>query len=70
MAMGEVTLRLPRRVGIRVNLDKFLSSFQPADLVRRGNSFVSPNYDSADRRVDINVTTAVGGVNVEWADGN
>lgn len=68
MAMGEVTLRLPRRVGVRVSLDKFLSSFQPADLVRRGNSFVSPNYDRADRRIDINVTTAVGGVNVEWAD--
>jgi hypothetical protein len=68
MAMGEVTLRLPRRVGIRVTLDKFFSSFQPADLVRRGNSFVSPNYDEAERRIDIDVTTAVGGVTVEWGE--
>jgi hypothetical protein len=69
MAMGEVTLRLPRRVGIRVTLDKFLSSFQPpAGLVRRDGSFVSPNYDEAERRIDIDVTTAIGGVQVEWAD--
>lgn len=68
MAIGEITLRLPRGVGVRINLDKFLSSFQPADLVRQGNSFVSPNYERAERRVDIDVTTAIGGVQVEWAD--
>jgi hypothetical protein len=68
MAMGEMTLRLPRGVGIRLTLDKFLSSFQPADLVRQGKSFVSPNYDRAERRLDLDVTTAVGGVSVEWAN--
>jgi hypothetical protein len=68
MAMGEMTLRLPRGIGIRLTLDKFLSSFQPADLVRQGNSFVSPNYTRAERRLDLDVTTAVGGVTVEWAD--
>ena len=47
LAVGELTLRLPRRVGIRVAMDKFLSSFEPAGLVRRGDSFVSPNNDSA-----------------------
>ena len=68
MAMGEITLRLPRRVGIRVAMDKFLSSFEPAGLVRRGDSFVSPNYDSAERRLDLDLTTAMGGVSVEWTE--
>jgi hypothetical protein len=68
MAMGEMTLRLPRGVGIRLTLDKFLSSFQPADLVRQGKTFVSPNYDRAERRLDLEVSTAVGGVTVEWAN--
>jgi hypothetical protein len=49
-------------------MDKFLSSFEPAGLTRRGNSFVSSNYDGADKRLEINLTTAVGGVDVEWAD--
>jgi hypothetical protein len=68
MAMGELTLRLPRRVGIRISMDKFLSSFEPAGLVRRGTTFQSPNYDSTQRHLDIALTTAMGGVNVEWVD--
>jgi hypothetical protein len=67
MAMGELTLRLPRQVGVRITLDKFLSSFEPAGLVRRGNSFESAGYDRNSRHLDIEMTTAVGQVRVEWA---
>jgi Cell wall-active antibiotics response 4TMS YvqF len=68
MAVGELTLRLPRRVGVRLTLDRFLSSFEPAGLVRAGNAYQSPGYDRADRKLELAVTTAVGGVRVEWAD--
>jgi hypothetical protein len=67
MALGEVTLRLPREVGIRITPDKFLASFDPQGLVRQGRSYLSPNYAQAARHVDIDLTTAVGGVNVEWS---
>ncbi|HVJ99873.1 MAG TPA: LiaF domain-containing protein [Gemmatimonadales bacterium] len=66
MAMGELTLRLPRNVGVRLTLDRFLASFDPAGLVRTGKAFESPGYDRAERTLDINLTTAVGGVKVEW----
>ena len=66
MAMGEITLRLPRRVGIRLTRTKFLSSFESAGLIRRGDSFVSPDYDTAEHRLDLDLTTAMGEVNVEW----
>jgi hypothetical protein len=69
MAVGELTLRLPRKVGVRLTLDRFLVSFDPAGLVRTGNAFESPGYDGADRKLDIAVTTAVGGVKVEWVGG-
>jgi hypothetical protein len=68
MAMGELTLRLPRRVGVRIGMDKFLSSFEPVGLVRRGDAFQSSNYDRAERHLDIDLTTAMGGVNVDWVD--
>ena len=68
MAVGELTLRLPRKVGVRLTLDRFLASFDPAGLVRTGNAFESPGYARADRKLDLEVTTAVGGVKVEWAD--
>jgi hypothetical protein len=68
MALGEVALRLPSRVGIRLTLDKFLSSFDPQGLVARGTSYFSPGYDQADRHLDIDITTAVGNVTVEWVE--
>jgi hypothetical protein len=66
MAVGELTLRLPRNAGVRVRMDKFLSSFEPAGLVRRDQAFESRNYAQAERHLDLDLTTAMGGVNVEW----
>lgn len=68
MAMGELTLRLPRNAGVRIRMDKFLSSFEPTGLVRRGQVFESSNYAGAERHLDLDLTTAMGGVNVEWVD--
>ena len=68
MAMGELTLRLPRRIGLRITMDKFLSSFEPAGLVPWGSGFQSPNYQTSARHLDLELTTAMGGVNVEWVD--
>jgi Cell wall-active antibiotics response 4TMS YvqF len=66
MALGEVTLRLPRKVGVSITMDKFLSSFEPEGLERSGTSYRSVGYDQAQRHLDINVSTAAGAVKVEW----
>lgn len=66
MAVGELTLRLPRRVGVRLMLDRFLARFDPAGLVARDGGYESAGYSRAERRIDISVTTAVGGVRIEW----
>jgi hypothetical protein len=68
MAVGELTLRLPRKVGVRIAMNKFLSRFAPAGMLRRGNQFVSPNYDKSERKLDLDLTTTIGGVNLEWTD--
>jgi hypothetical protein len=68
MAVGGITLRLPRKAGIRITMDKFLSSFESAGLVRREDAFVSANYEKAERQLDLDLTTAMGGVEVEWVD--
>ena len=68
MAMGELTLRLPRKVGLRITMDRFLSSFEPAGLTRRGNAFESPNYSESARHLDLDLTTAMGGVEVQWVE--
>jgi len=66
MTMGELTLRLPHGAGVRLTLDRFLASFQPAGFTRQGEQFVTPDYESAVRRIDLRVSTAVGAVKVEW----
>jgi hypothetical protein len=53
---------------VRLTLDRFLATFDPAGLIRAGNAFQSPGYERADRRLDIEVTTAVGGVGIQWVD--
>ncbi len=56
-------------VGVRITLDKFLATFEPVGLVRRGGSYLSPGYDQAAGHKGQHVTTAVGGVTVEWLAG-
>ena len=68
MALGQVELRLPRQVGVRLTLDKFLATFDPQGLVRRGTAYLSPGYDQAARHLDIDITTAVGGVTIDWLE--
>jgi hypothetical protein len=68
MALGQVELRLPRQVAVRLTLDKFLATFEAEGLVRRGNAYVSPGYDQAARHLDIDITTAVGGVTLDWLE--
>ncbi|HEU4827620.1 MAG TPA: LiaF domain-containing protein [Gemmatimonadales bacterium] len=66
MTMGELTLRLPRNVGVKVEMAKFLSSFASAGWTREGNTYLSPGYATAERRVNISLSTTIGNVNVEW----
>ncbi len=70
MAVGELVLRLPRRSGIKLELDKFLASFAPAGLVRSadGRTWTSAGFENAPQQLLVDVETAFGGVTVEWID--
>jgi hypothetical protein len=68
LAVTELRLRLPRKVGVRITMDRFLASFEPAGLVRRGDEWVSPGYDKAERHLDIALRTTVCAVKVNWTD--
>lgn len=68
MTVGELTLRLPRDLGIRIVMDRFLSSFPSKGWVREGSgdTWLTPGYARARRRVDIALSSTMGGVRVEW----
>ena len=67
-AMGGLTLRIPRSVGVALTTEQFLASFQPAGFTRQGNHYTSANYATARRRLDVTLTTSLGGVSVEWVN--
>lgn len=67
MALGGTTLQLPRGgPGVQIRVSGFLAGFEGAGFEKRGKSWVSPGYDRAAAKVDVEVTGALGGVKVEW----
>jgi len=68
MTIGGVKLILPRGVGVRLTMDRFLASFGPSGMERQGNSNVyqTAGFDQAARQLELAVTTTLGGVEVEW----
>lgn len=65
VALGEVRLRIPERVGVRLTADRFLATVARAGLERRGSAFVSPGYDGAATKLVIDVDAALGSVEIE-----
>ena len=47
-------------------MNKLLADIEPNGLVRQGKAFVSPNYEHATRRLDLDLTTTAGNVVVKW----
>ncbi|MEZ4411509.1 MAG: hypothetical protein R2910_00820 [Gemmatimonadales bacterium] len=68
VAVGGLTLRIPRAVGVTITTDQFLASFQPAGFTRQGNRYVSSNDATASRHLTVTLATSFGGVTVDWLD--
>ena len=65
VGLGQVRLRIPEAVGIRLDSDRFLASVDRAGLVKQGSAYVSPGYDRAETKLTIEVDAALGSVEIE-----
>ena len=68
LALGGLTLRLPRELGVALEVDAFLASFDPAGFTRRGGGYLSDGYETRKRHLKVEITSKVGEVKVEWVD--
>ncbi len=68
MAMGRLTLRLPRGVGVRITANQTLASLDAPGLVAQRGALVTPGYDQAAHKLTISLAAALGGVGVEWIE--
>jgi hypothetical protein len=69
VALGSLTLLLPRDAGVAVRMSRFLASFERKGFVRRGDVYYSSGYDQAERRLTLDVRATFGGVDVVWTGG-
>lgn len=68
LAVGGLTLRIPRGVGVTMSTERFLATFQPPGFTRQGNRYTSIGNATARHHLDVTLTTSLGGVTVEWVD--
>jgi uncharacterized protein DUF2154 len=68
LALGKLTLHVPRDVGVRLEVQKFLASFDQQGLQKRGDAYYSENWDSAKYHLRLRAKTTFGGIELDRAD--
>lgn len=68
LALGKLTLHLPHDVGVRVEVQKFLASFDQQGLRKRGDAYYSDNWDSAKYHLRLRAQTTFGGIELDRVD--
>lgn len=63
MGLGALSIRVPEALGVRLrNRDTFLASVSIDGLTKRGDGWRSPNWDNARRKVEIEISAALGSI--------
>lgn len=68
LALGKLTLHVPRDVGVRVEVEKFLASFDQQGLEKRADAYYSDNWDKAKYHLRLRAKTTFGGIELDRAD--
>ena len=68
MGLGALEIRVPESLGVRVRhrSKSILSSIDAEGLVKNGNVYSSVNWDSAERHVEIDISAALGSIDLVW----
>lgn len=65
VALGKLWLRLPRDVGVRIEIQRVVASFDHHGLHKRGDAYYSDNWDDAKVRMRMRAETVFGGIEIE-----
>jgi len=67
MGLGALDIEIPRSLGVRLRRPgSILASIDTEGLEKRGDVHQSANWNSAERRVEIEITAVLGSVDLEW----
>jgi hypothetical protein len=65
LTLGKLTLHVPREVGVRVEVEKVLASFDDQGLQKRGDAYYSENWDRAKYHLQLHAQTTIGGIEID-----
>lgn len=69
VGLGSLRLIFPEELGVRIRRESFLSSFDaPAGFRRTDAGYVSENWDSAEHRLTMDLSAALGSVRISVRD--
>lgn len=69
IGMGQLTVYLPRDIGVRIRMnDSFLTSISVNDMRKNGDYYTNDLWNSDRPQLDIRVEAGVSKVEVEWLD--
>jgi len=68
LALGKLTLHVPRDVGVRVEVEKFLASFDQQGLEKRADAYYSDNWEKAKYHLRLRAQTTFGGIELDRVD--
>jgi len=66
LAMGGLTLRIPRSTGVRLVASRFLSALDAEGFVQEGKVWSTPGFATAKQTLTVELKTSASGVRVEW----
>jgi hypothetical protein len=67
-ALGDVTLRVPPNVGVRVTMTKLLADFHATGFAKHDGAYYSDNWARADRKLTVQARAALGDITVQRID--
>jgi hypothetical protein len=68
LTLGKLTLHVPHDIGVRVEVEKFLASFDQQGLEKRGDAYYSENWDRAKYHLQLRAQTTLGGIEIDRAE--
>lgn len=66
LGLGQLTLRLPRNLGVALEVDRFLASFDRAGFRKRGSRYVSEGYESTTKKLTVYIKAVLGDIDIDW----
>lgn len=67
-AIGQIVITVPEDVSIRLEISRAISNLDlPRDFEKRGDYYYSPGYETADERIDLEVSQAIGNIEIRYS---